>query len=225
MISTGSIGMDVALRGGWRPGTMNEIWGDSGSGKTILALHTVESVTRAGHNTLWIDTVDGVAHMDSAPRVIVARPGTPSKRSGWPTWPAWRNPASAWSLSTAPSASCGSASWRRPDVRAPPAAGVQGRADPPQGERPGLRRHGAVRRPAARQGARAGARHGHLREGGVPRAPSIPTSCTRTAAGRSRPTVKDVAGKKVVHDAARFTVRPGKGIDQALELAPGSGEV
>ena len=74
MIHTGSIGIDIALGGGWRPGTMNEIWGDSGSGKTVLALHTVESVTRAGHNTLWIDTVDGVAHMDSAPRAIVARP-------------------------------------------------------------------------------------------------------------------------------------------------------
>ena len=31
-------------------------------------------------------------------------------------------------------------------------------------------------------------------------------------------TVKDVARKTVTHDAARFTVRPGQGIDQALEL-------
>ena len=88
MIHTGSIGIDIALGGGWRPGTMNEIWGDSGSGKTVLALHTVESVTRAGHNTLWIDTVDGVAHMDSAPRVIVAGPRTPSTRSSWRAKPA-----------------------------------------------------------------------------------------------------------------------------------------
>ena len=31
-------------------------------------------------------------------------------------------------------------------------------------------------------------------------------------------TVKDVARKTVTHDAARFTLRPGQGIDQALEL-------
>lgn len=73
MIRTGSIGLDIALGGGWIPG-IHEIWGDSGSGKTVLALHAAENVTRARRETLWIDTVDGVAHMDNAPQVVVARP-------------------------------------------------------------------------------------------------------------------------------------------------------
>lgn len=74
MIRTGSIGLDVALGGGWKPGTLNEVWGDPGAAKTVLALHTVESMTRARKDTLWIDLNDGVRHMDSAPRVIVGRP-------------------------------------------------------------------------------------------------------------------------------------------------------
>lgn len=74
-IRTGSIGLDIALGGGWPVGGLHEVWGDSGSGKTVLALSTVESVVRArmGH-VLWIDTVDGVPHMDKAPKVIVGRP-------------------------------------------------------------------------------------------------------------------------------------------------------
>lgn len=74
MIRTGSIGLDIALGGGWQPGTLNEVWGDPGAAKTVLALHTVESMTRAGKHTLWIDLNDGVRHMDNAPQVIVGRP-------------------------------------------------------------------------------------------------------------------------------------------------------
>lgn len=74
MIRTGSIGLDIALRGGWRPGCMYEIWGDTGSGKTVLALHSVESAVRARQDVLWLDLNDGVRHMDHAPRVIVGRP-------------------------------------------------------------------------------------------------------------------------------------------------------
>ena len=74
MIRTGSIGLDIALGGGWTPGTLNEVWGDPGAAKTVLALHTVESMTRAHKDTLWIDLNDGVRHMDSAPQVIVGRP-------------------------------------------------------------------------------------------------------------------------------------------------------
>lgn len=74
LIRTGSIGLDIALGGGWRPGTLNEVWGDPGAAKTILALSTVESMTRAGKHTLWIDLCDGVRHMDNAPRMIVGRP-------------------------------------------------------------------------------------------------------------------------------------------------------
>lgn len=74
MIRTGSIGLDIALGGGWKPGTMNEVWGDTGAGKTVLALHTVESVTRAGGEAVWIDLNDGVRHMTATPSVMAASP-------------------------------------------------------------------------------------------------------------------------------------------------------
>lgn len=74
MIHTGSIGLDIALGGGWRPGTLNEVWGDPGAAKTVLALHSAENAVRAGHEVLWIDLDDGVRHMTTAPKVIVGRP-------------------------------------------------------------------------------------------------------------------------------------------------------
>jgi recombination protein RecA len=74
VIRTGSIGIDIALGGGWRPGTMNEVWGDPGAGKTVLAKHTAENVVRARRDVLWVDVDGTVQHMDSAPGVIVARP-------------------------------------------------------------------------------------------------------------------------------------------------------
>lgn len=73
MIRTGSVGIDIALGGGWTEGTLNEIWGDPGAGKTVMALHTVESVVRARKEVLWVDTVGGVEHMTTAPRVVVLR--------------------------------------------------------------------------------------------------------------------------------------------------------
>lgn len=75
MIRTGSIGIDNALGGGWRPGTMNEIWGESGSGKTVLARHTAENAIRDGMTVLWIDLAKAVEHMDGSPaKMIVGRP-------------------------------------------------------------------------------------------------------------------------------------------------------
>lgn len=71
---TGSIGLDRALGGGYEPGKMYEVWGDPGSAKTVLALHSVESFVRAGKLVLWLDLNDGVPHMDNAPRVIIGRP-------------------------------------------------------------------------------------------------------------------------------------------------------
>lgn len=74
MYRTGSTGIDRALGGGWKPGHLYEVWGDPGSAKTVLALHTVESVVRAHKEVLWVDLCDGVRHMDNAPQVIVGRP-------------------------------------------------------------------------------------------------------------------------------------------------------
>lgn len=76
MLRSGSIGIDMALGGGWRPGTLNEIWGDPGAAKTVLAKHTAESMVRARRDVLWIDLNGGLEFMDNAPRVIVARPHT-----------------------------------------------------------------------------------------------------------------------------------------------------
>lgn len=73
-IRTGSTGLDILLGGGWPVGTLCEIWGDSGSGKTILAKHAAENAVRSFNDVLWIDTGVGVEHMDDAPYVIVGRP-------------------------------------------------------------------------------------------------------------------------------------------------------
>lgn len=74
MIRTGSIGIDVALGGGWKPGMMYDVWGDTGAAKTVLAKHSAENAIRSRKDVLWVD-VDGTAQfMDDAPGVIVARP-------------------------------------------------------------------------------------------------------------------------------------------------------
>lgn len=74
MIRTGSIGIDIALGGGWTPGTMNEVWGDSGSAKTVLAKHSVESIVRAKKDVVWIDLDGSARYMDGMPGMIVAYP-------------------------------------------------------------------------------------------------------------------------------------------------------
>jgi hypothetical protein len=54
---TGSLGLDIATNGGWKPGSINELWGEPGSGKTVLAAATVAANSI---NTLWIDTTPGL---------------------------------------------------------------------------------------------------------------------------------------------------------------------
>ena len=219
MIRTGSIGIDIALGGGWRPGTMNEIWGDPGAGKTVLALHTVESVTRAGHNTLWIDTVDGVAHMDNAPRVIVARP---------------RNAEQAFRMADMacleePSISLVVIDSSERLVRRRELAGDPTFVPHPQREykdelthlRANARASGTtvlfVGQPRDKE--REPVRGTGISEKVAYRVHLHPDVVHQDGSREIQATVKDVARKTVTHDAARFTVRPGKGIDQALELA------
>ena len=74
MIRTGSIGIDIALGGGWQPGTLNEVWGDTGSAKTVLAKHSAENAIRARKDVLWIDLDGAVRYMDDAPGLLLARP-------------------------------------------------------------------------------------------------------------------------------------------------------
>jgi recombination protein RecA len=73
-IRTGSLGIDIALGGGWCPGTLNEVWGDPGSAKTTLVKHTAKALVRARGSALWLDLDGGGEHMDNAPGVIVCRP-------------------------------------------------------------------------------------------------------------------------------------------------------
>jgi len=55
-ISTGSIGLDVALGiGGLPKGRIIEVYGPESSGKTTLALHTVAESQKAGGTCAFID--------------------------------------------------------------------------------------------------------------------------------------------------------------------------
>jgi recombination protein RecA len=52
--STGSLGLDLALGGGWRKGRIAELFGDYSTHKTSLALHTVARAQKVGR-VLWCD--------------------------------------------------------------------------------------------------------------------------------------------------------------------------
>ena len=54
-VSSGSIGLDIALGGGIPRGRVVEIYGPESSGKTTLTLHTVAEVQKAGGTAAFID--------------------------------------------------------------------------------------------------------------------------------------------------------------------------
>lgn len=62
-LPTGSLGLDVLLGGGWKPGTINEIWGEPGSGKTTLAEHTI--LESSARKALWLSMGTEVPHRPS----------------------------------------------------------------------------------------------------------------------------------------------------------------
>jgi recombination protein RecA len=216
MIRTGSIGLDIALKGGWPDGTLNEIWGDTGAGKTVLALHTVENMTRAGKHTVWIDTVDGVAQMDSAPQVIVCRP---------------RYAEDVFMVTNAACAEkdiglvvIDSANMlvRERELNDPTYV------PHPQRE---YKTELALLKAEARDSRttvlfvsqprdkeREPIRGTGISEKVKYRVHLHPDVVHQDGSREIQATVKDVPGKKVIHDAARFTVRPGQGIDRAREL-------
>jgi recombination protein RecA len=217
VIPTGSIGIDIALGGGWHEGTMNEIWGDTGSGKTVLALHTVESMTRVGKHTVWIDTVDGVAHMDSAPRVIVCRP---------------RHAEHAFfvAIRACDELSIGLIVFDSANmlVRENELNGDPTYVPHPQREyREELNYLKAAAQSSGttvlfvsqpRDKERQPIRGTGISEKVKYRVHLHPDVIHQDGSREIQATVKDVPGKKVVHEAARFTIRPGEGIDQAREL-------
>lgn len=216
-IRTGSIGIDKALGGGWLPGTLNEVWGDPGAGKTVLALHTVESVVRAGKDVLWIDTVDGVRHMDSAPRVIVARP---------------RNAEDAFTMAEH------ATRWRDIGLVVFDSANYLVRQRELDGDPdyvPHPQREYRLELSSLKTRARAGntlvlfvsqprdkerqpVRGTGISEKVMWRVHLHPDVIHQDASRVIQATVKHVPSKVTVHDVARFTIRPGQGIDQADEL-------
>ena len=54
-ISTGSLGLDIALGGGIPKGRIIEIYGPESSGKTTLTLHAIASIQKAGGVAAFID--------------------------------------------------------------------------------------------------------------------------------------------------------------------------
>jgi recombination protein RecA len=217
VIRTGSIGIDVALGGGWQPGTLNEVWGDPGAAKTVLALHAVESMTRAGKDTLWIDLNDGVRHMDSAPQVIVGRP---------------RNAEDAFAMAMQ------ACVWPDIDLIVVDPTQLLVRqaeldADPeyvPHPQREYRRELNDLKTAAATHGTtvlfvsqprdkeRQPVRGTGISEKVLYRVHLHPDVVHQDHTREIVASVKHVPGKTVDHDVAKFTVRPGKGIDQSDEL-------
>jgi recombination protein RecA len=55
LISSGSLGLDLALGGGYPKGRIIEIYGPESSGKTTLSLHAIAEVQRLGGTAAFID--------------------------------------------------------------------------------------------------------------------------------------------------------------------------
>lgn len=70
-LTTGSLGLDLLLGGGWKPGTINEIWGEPGSGKTTLAEHTILELP-IDRKVLWISMGTETPHRPSG--AMLAQP-------------------------------------------------------------------------------------------------------------------------------------------------------
>ena len=70
-LRTGSLGLDVLLGGGWKPGTINEIWGGPSSGKSTLAEHAVWELA-PGKKALWLSMGTEIPHRPSG--ALVAQP-------------------------------------------------------------------------------------------------------------------------------------------------------
>jgi circadian clock protein KaiC len=53
-VTTGIPGLDRMLHGGFRPGSVNLIWGAPGAGKTVLALQFIYEGALKGERGLWV---------------------------------------------------------------------------------------------------------------------------------------------------------------------------
>lgn len=71
-ISTGSIGVDGMLGGGWRVGGIVELWGGEGTGKTTLAQHCVNDLEPPAE-ALWMSVGTEVPHRPVRASVVSPR--------------------------------------------------------------------------------------------------------------------------------------------------------
>lgn len=71
-ISTGSVGVDGLLGGGWRRGAIVEIWGGTGTGKTTLGQHSVNDL-EPPLEALWIAVGSEVPHRAIRASVVAPR--------------------------------------------------------------------------------------------------------------------------------------------------------
>lgn len=71
-ISTGSIGVDGLFGGGWRRGSIGEIWGGTGTGKTTLAQHAVNDL-EPPLESLWVSVGTEIPHRPVRTSVVSAK--------------------------------------------------------------------------------------------------------------------------------------------------------
>lgn len=71
-LSTGSVGVDGLLGGGWRRGSIVEIWGGVGTGKTTLAQHAVNDL-EPPLESLWISIGTEVPHRAIRASIVAPR--------------------------------------------------------------------------------------------------------------------------------------------------------
>jgi len=128
-VSTGSLGLDIALGVGGLPrGRVVEIYGPESSGKTTLALHTVAEAQKKGGICAFIDAEHALDPIYArklgvnVDELLISQPTTANRRSKSPT--RWCAPARStcwWSIRLQPScrAPNSKARWamRYPDCR------------------------------------------------------------------------------------------------------------
>jgi recombination protein RecA len=217
MIRTGSTGIDIALGGGWTPGTMNEIWGDTGGAKTVLAKHTVESMVRAHKDALWIDLDGSARYMDGMPGMIMAYPRNAEQAF-----------MMAWHACAVPEIGLIVFDPAQMLVRQRELDGDPAYVPHPQREYRvelnELKTAAALSQTTVlfcsqpRDKQREPVRGTGISEKVEWRVHLHPDVVHQNGSREIVATVKNVPGKSVVHEAARFTVRPRLGIDRVREL-------
>lgn len=75
-ISTGVLGLDILMKGGWKRGTLNEIWGEPSTGKTTLALEGVWSRRPDERPVTWISTRGAIDFVPTDSAMVIAEPRT-----------------------------------------------------------------------------------------------------------------------------------------------------